>query len=364
MLLTAFAQRAHADIDMTGRWLDSVVTVRCLEIAQVGTDLEIMECSGVFSWNGTIDPVTGAFTWNEGSDDYVTGTVAPDGRTYSGTYFHYHCTFVGCGYVPFAMFGSRCGAGTVDPNEDCDVGNGDGTYQSGACCTTECTFAAAGTSCDTDADPLTVEACDAIGTCLDVPPPSCDPCRVWDPGSQSCVSDVRTGCRGPIASSPRVSLKTVTPDASDAVSWTWSSGAATTPDDFGDPRAATALEVCIFAADGQGGTTPLLASVVPPGGQCGSRPCWSANGAATRYRYRRPGGDGLRLIRLDSGGDGDAKILLKGKGAGLGLPATFDGALPPVTVQLRRLDAPLCWEARFTTLRTSSPTRLRARDGQ
>jgi hypothetical protein len=161
-----------------------------------------------------------------------------------------------------------------------------------------------------------------------------------------------------------VSLKTVAPDASDAVSWTWNSGAATTTADFGDPRDSTALEVCVFADDGQGGTNPLLATVVPPGGQCGSRPCWRANGTETRYRYRQSDGDGLSSIRLDTGGDGDAEIRLKGKGAGLGLPASFDGALPPITVQVRRLDAPVCWEARFPSLQTSTATQLRARDGQ
>jgi hypothetical protein len=40
------------------------------------------------------------------------------------------------------------------------------------------------------------------------------------------------------------------------------------------------------------------------------------------------------------------------------------GALPPVTVQLRRADAPLCWEARFPVLGTSTGIRMRARDGQ
>jgi len=55
---------------------------------------------------------------------------------------------------------------------------------------------------------------------------------------------------------------------------------------------------------------------------------------------------------------------VSGRGAGLALPATFDDVLPPVTVQLRRTDAPTCWEARFPVLKTSTSSRIRARDGQ
>jgi hypothetical protein len=356
---------AHADVDMSGRWLNSTVGgYRCLEVAQTGTALTLGTCDFPSTWTGTIDPATGAFMWDEGTNVHAEGTVAADGRTFTGTHFIYHCTFIGCGYLPFDTYGSRCGAGAVDAGEDCDVGNGDGTYRSGTCCTTECRFADAGTTCQTDADPFTDQACDADGMCLVVPPPTCDPCRVWDPVGRSCVPDVRTDCRRPATPAGRLSAVTTSPDARDSLAWTWAAGAATAPADLGDPRAATALELCLFADDGQGGVVPLLSGVVPAGGTCDGRPCWTANAGGTTYRYRNARGDGLRSLRLESGAAGAAGITLRGKGSGLGLPSSFDGALPPITIQLRRTDAPVCWESRFPVLSTSTATRIRARDGQ
>jgi hypothetical protein len=345
------AGSARADVDMTGRWF-TVIGVglgglpRCTDVTRTGTDLVATGCLEPFSGNGTIDSATGAFTWQEGQS-YVTGTVAPDGHTFTGTYFRYHCTFVGCTHVPFDFFGSRCRGGTLDAGEDCDVG----PDPTGTCCTTECTFAAEGTACDADADPGTSETCDAAGSCR-VPP--CEACRVWDHGSASCVPDVRADCLGALDS--RVTLTTDAPSAS----WAWTGDSSTTPADFGAPDTDTALEACVFAADG---ATLLLATVVPAGGTCGTRPCWSANGTRTRHRYRNSRGVGIQSLKLARRDDGTAKIRLSARGPMLGVPPTLAGTPPPVTVQLRRLDAPRCWQATFPVLQASTSTRLRARDG-
>ncbi len=350
---------AHADVDITGRWFIAAgFGSDCNDLVQTGSHLDGQRCDGfAFPWTGTIDPVTGAFTWEQDSATRVVATAAPDGSTFVGTIFVHHCTFVGCTELSFSYFGSRCRGGIVDPGEDCDVG----PNTMGTCCTNDCRFADAGTLCDTDADPETDEACDPDGACLSVPPPTCDPCLVWDPDAETCVPDVRRDCRRPIAPAARMSMSTTTPDARDALSFAWSRGAATTSAELGDPRAATAYELCVFA---DAGATLLLSSTVPAGGTCGTRPCWSTNGGNTTFRYRNPHGDGIRSVKLTSGAAGDATIRLGGKGPALGLPTTLDPSQPPVTVQLRRTDAPICWEARFPVLRTNTTSRLRARAGQ
>ncbi len=368
MLLTLAPAPAHADVDMTGRWrrgLPGLALANCLDIVQTGTQLDVHRCDGSgFPFAGSLGSAEGAFAWEEDSVTRAIGTVSPDGRTFAGTVFVYHCTFVGCAEIPFDMFGSRCGGGTVDPGEQCDVGAADGSQPTGTCCTTECTFAPEGTTCEADADPMTDDACNADGVCLPVPPPTCGPCLVWDPSSEACKPDVRTDCRRPLANLARVAMTTRSPDAADAVTWMWTGVSSTAAADFGDPRAATALETCIFADDSSGGVALVHAAVVPPGGTCGTRPCWSASGAGTTYRYRNRRGDGMRSVKLVSATNGTATIRLRGKGAGLGLPTTFADVLPPVTVQVRRGDAPICWEARFSALKMGTASRLYARDGQ
>lgn len=356
---------ARADVDMTGRWRvgTGFGTLACIDVVQTATQLDVHRCDdGGFAWTGTIDPVSGEFSWQEDSISRATGTVAPGGTTFAGTIFVYHCTFVGCGEIPFDLFGSRCGGGTADPGEQCDAGAPDGTHPAGACCTNECTLVPAGTTCDADANPATDDACDAAGTCLPVPPPTCEPCLRWDTTTERCVADVRTGCHRPLGAASRLVMTTTSRDAADAVTWTWTGDSSTAPADFGDPRGATAFEACVFADEGAGGTAVVMASVILPGGTCGARPCWSANGAATTFRHRNARADGVRSVKLASGVK--TKIRLGGKGAGLGLPATFDDTLPPITVQVRRTDGPTCWEARFSALDKSTATRVRARDGQ
>jgi len=55
--------------------------------------------------------------------------------------------------------------------------------------------------------------------------------------------------------------------------------------------------------------------------------------------------DGLDTSLLKAGDDGKAKILVKGKGAGLALPSPL-GVELPVTVQLQDGNC-RCWEAKY-----------------
>jgi len=141
----------------------------------------------------------------------------------------------------------------------------------------------------------------------------------------------------------------------DQVQWTWGKGAATTLGDFLSPSSsATRYELCVY--DASGSAQPLQAAVVQGGSICGSRPCWRAVGA-TGWSYARSAsagvGDGIVQLKLQSGADGRAQIVLKGKGASLSAP---DPALTlPVTVQLVANDgtSSRCWQTTFA----SAPTR-------
>jgi len=75
-----------------------------------------------------------------------------------------------------------------------------------------------------------------------------------------------------------------------------------------------------------------------------------------------PHSDVLKLTeryRLVAGGEGSARIVLTGRGAGLPLPEL--PLLTPVTAQLVRGDGGGCWDATFSTARKNTATRFKAR---
>jgi len=71
---------------------------------------------------------------------------------------------------------------------------------------------------------------------------------------------------------------------------------------------------------------------------------------------------GLEKIRLKSGGDGEAQILVKGKGENLQLFRVFDSDLP-LTAELLASNGK-CWQADFDTALVLSKTELKAKNGQ
>lgn len=137
----------------------------------------------------------------------------------------------------------------------------------------------------------------------------------------------------------------------DQVQWTWARGSATALADFlSPPSSDTRFELCVYDASGNG--QPLQAAVVKGGSLCGSRPCWRAQGS-TGWSYARSAsagvGDGIVQLKLQSGADGRAQIVVKGKGASLGAP---DPELTlPVTVQLVASDgaSSRCWQTTFAS---------------
>ena len=81
-----------------------------------------------------------------------------------------------------------------------------------------------------------------------------------------------------------------------------------------------------------------------------ARPCWKTVNGGFKYNDPAMAADGVRSIQLKSGAADRAKANVKGKGAGLAMPALgLDG---PVTARLVRIGTNACWQATF-----SAPTR-------
>jgi hypothetical protein len=110
----AFTAPAHADIDATGPWLTTIFDVTAIsQWVQTGSSLTVdlsnfPPLSSPFT--GTIDPITGMFSLGGSSicpyaGDTITGTVAPDGRTFTGV-LSFHGT-LDCCLSPMA-WAPRC----------------------------------------------------------------------------------------------------------------------------------------------------------------------------------------------------------------------------------------------------------------
>jgi hypothetical protein len=149
-------------------------------------------------------------------------------------------------------------------------------------------------------------------------------------------------CRAPvIAGKSRLVLKDRTPDGGDGITWKWVRGAATDLADLGDPFAAHDYSLCLYDATGQ-----LLQATVPPGGTCDAKPCWASLDDAAGFKYvDKPGTrDGIQRLVLRWGAAGEARVIAKGKGERLPLPAL--PLTPPVDVQLHATSGE-CWGTRY-----------------
>jgi len=85
---------------------------------------------------------------------------------------------------------------------------------------------------------------------------------------------------------------------------------------------------------------------IPAGGRCGTRACWKSTRKGFIYSDRKLRHGNTTGIVLQRGGDGFAKILIKGKGVGLGVPT-----LPlqqDSTVRMQLTNGNLCWSATYS----------------
>ncbi len=156
-------------------------------------------------------------------------------------------------------------------------------------------------------------------------------------------------------------VKQSTDNTRDQVKWVWNRGALTLITDFDNPPLSSATyRVCLY--DTSASPQPLLDADIPPGGTCGTRPCWKA--IVTRgYVYKNKAGlpDGLVKLTLTAGVDGRAKILASAKGTNLQTPAP--PLTLPVTAQLVIVDgaSTQCWQTTFTSATTNQPSLFRAK---
>ncbi len=157
-----------------------------------------------------------------------------------------------------------------------------------------------------------------------------------------CESTPRADCRTPVAAGgAALTLNDRSDDRKDLLQWKWGKGGATSVADLGDPASATRYDLCLYD-----GTSSLVASATAPaGGICAGRPCWRATSAGFRFTQKELLPNGIASIDLKSGGDGKARIAIKGKGAPLALPALPVASLP-LTVQLSN-DLGRCWTATY-----------------
>jgi cysteine-rich repeat protein len=347
---------APADIDATGAWLIASDDLFAASSHWVQTGSSLSADLSVFgAFAGTIDPVTGSFSLSAPSAcplvpfNALGGTIAPDGRTLTATLdsrdLTLDCCLFGC---TFALTGTRCGGGTLDPGEQCDDGNnqsGDGCdaqCQIEACflCSGEpslCTPGPPGTPCD-DGNLCTANACDGSGVCVLTGPVACDDgsaCTVdsCDP-LLGCLHapDVRA-CR-----SAQTTRLRVTTTAANKLVWKWRKGQSTSQSEFADPRASATYTFCLFA-----GTSAAVAVAADIPADAAK---WAALGSVGfRYRDTSAAANGIQRVVLRGSDAERARIVFRGKGAGLSLtPPPLD---LPLTAQLTNHDTDVCWGATY-----------------
>jgi cysteine-rich repeat protein len=258
-----------------------------------------------------------------------------------------------------------CGDGVVTAPETCDDGNhaaGDGcsplcaVEQCWGCAgaPSVCAPVANGISCS-DGNPCTgPDSCQA-GVCTPGGPTgaACDdgnPCTGPDAcvGTSCAGSSPLSSCIAPdVPGRGLVDLRDSVSDRSDALLWRWVRG-TTDRSLFGDPTTSTAFALCVYdAVDGN-----LMSLVVPPG------PLGRATASGFVYTDGSLVSDGVRRIVLKEG-TGGARLLVRGKGARLGMTDLTDLDLP-LTVQLTNGSA--CWEASYqSNLILSGPDRFKAK---
>jgi hypothetical protein len=124
--------------------------------------------------------------------------------------------------------------------------------------------------------------------------------------------------------------------------WKWTKGEATSVGELGDPVGATTYALCIY--DETGGTPVLKsASLIPPSS------AWAATGHGFKYSDSSAAVAGIKTVLLKSGDAGKTKIIVKGQGDALDMPALPLSQDPQVVVQLKNtFESGHCWEARFS----------------
>jgi hypothetical protein len=166
----------------------------------------------------------------------------------------------------------------------------------------------------------------------------------------ACTPAPRGDCRGPVQSlRSQLLLKDLPGNRSDKLQWKLTNGEATTLAELGDPAGAGGdYTLCLYDAS----ATRIFSVLVPAGGTCGGKPCWSATGTkGFAYRSARPRDtEGLDKLQLGAGDAGKMKVAASRRGrANIDLPIPpVAGLTLPLTVQLQQSGGN-CFGATFDT---------------
>ncbi len=135
-----------------------------------------------------------------------------------------------------------------------------------------------------------------------------------------------SACRLNAAGKGQLQIKDKTNDNADQIKWKWNKGDATATADFKDPVAGSATyRFCIYE-DVSGTPVKLVDLDLPPGGTCGTKPCWKALGPPASpkgFKYKDKTGtpDGVTGAKLKEGVTGKAQVQIKAKGVNIAMPA-------------------------------------------
>jgi len=152
----------------------------------------------------------------------------------------------------------------------------------------------------------------------------------------SCPTAPRSGCAASAAG--KLVLKDFADDDFDKLVWKWKNGTLDTGD-LGAPDQQTDLAACVYDAGGN-----LVGGTVPRGADVSGVASWHPLAVGVKYTDTAGASSGITKVKIVPG-TGSGQILVKGKGAGLGMP-TLPATLP-FTAQLVNLDNGVCWETPF-----------------
>lgn len=154
--------------------------------------------------------------------------------------------------------------------------------------------------------------------------------------SPTCPAEPSPTCAQP--GKTKVKLQTGTKGG--RLLWSWSKGTATIAD-FGAPDATTTTRVCIYDDRGL-----LESAVLPPGGNCGGRPCWRTSSKGFAFVDKAGSNDGVvKLLLGGSPAAGRAGGLVDAKGTAVSPTLPVQGTL---VVQLGNDATNACFSGNYS----------------
>jgi len=279
----------------------------------------------------------------------------------SGTWYTLAHRAAGLGeyQITVTIFARDCSQPASD-GLACDDGNpcttGD-VCAAGACSGTP----ADGIPCDDGESCTSPDVC-VGGVCTGTPVPDGTPCDDGNPCSSPDLCEAGTcsgaapaaSCRGPfVPDRSLIQIRDRTPDNGDRLTWKWRRGSSTSIMDFGDPIGSTDYWLCAYDQTA-GISHRILEERIPAGSNWVSVP--------SGYNYHDPDQSegGVSSVHLKQGGDGQASIIVRGRGGSLALPPL--GLHQDTTVTVQLLNGTTCWESLYDTNIRNDPTQFKARD--